>query len=668
MSLPRLGLQAVAVLALAATAVLAATAWPPGTDAHALLHGSTPSSGAVLGAAPDGVVLTFTESPDPRLTAIKVLDSDGVDHVSGPPATVADPPYSVRVPLGQLRDGVYTVSWRTVSAVDGHVSAGSFTFGVGVAPPSEAPATNGGSSAGASESGSPAAIFTRLLLYLGFVALIGAAFVAVVITRRPAPDLLVMAAIGWVLVALGTVGVVGVQWAETGAPLETLPSTSVGLSALARIVALVLAGLSVAALGVSKGAVTGRAWAAVLVTGASIVIVDVLTGHAAAGVAAPASIGIQAVHGLAASAWVGGLAALLLVLRSTPPGERLAVARRYSGWAAGCLIAVAITGLFRAIDELGSFGAFLTSDFGRVALLKSGLLLVVGGLGAVNRYVNLPDPPRFRRLFARVGGAEVAVAAVVIGLSALLVNLTPPASASGPIQPAARPIVAVGNDFGTSVKVRLVATPGTVGANRFDVAAADYDSGDPVDASAVTLRFELKSRTGVEPASLDLEKTSPGHFSGESSALSIDGIWQITATVAAPGGSVDVPLVLATAVPAQPVTRNISPGVPTISTVQLGDVGLAQLYLDPGTPGANDVHVTFFDPGGGPLAIETVAMSLTDESGAGTLLTPRRLEVGHFVGSTTVGAGTVAVDAVGPLPASAGGGQVHVHVTIEVQP
>jgi hypothetical protein len=49
-------------------------------------------------------------------------------------------------------------------------------------------------------------------------------------------------------------------------------------------------------------------------------------------------------------------------------------------------------------------------------------------------------------------------------------------------------------------------------------------------------------------------------------------------------------------------------------------------------------------------------------------LTPRRLEVGHFVGSTTVGAGTVAVDAVGPLPASAGGGQVHVHVTIEVQP
>lgn len=666
------GLAVLRTTALAATALavmaFASAAWPAGASAHALLRSSTPASGAVLGEAPGGVTLTFTEAPDLRLTAVKVLDSGGGDHVTGPLESIADPAYTVQAPLGPLGDGVYTVSWRAVSAVDGHVSAGSFAFGVGVAPPSATTSKAGDTGAGVSESGSPPAIFVRWLLYLGFIALVGAAFVAVAVARRPAPDLLAMAAVGWVLVAAGTIGVVAVQWAETGAPIETLPSTSVGIAALGRVVSLALAGLSLAILAVSKGAAAGRAWLGVLAAGSLVVFVDVLTGHAAAGPGGPTQIGVQSIHGLAAAAWVGGLAGLLIVLRSTPGQERLPMARRFSTWAGGALVAVAMTGLFRAIDEVGSFGAFLTTDFGRIVLLKTGLLAVLAGLGAINRYVNLPSPTRFDRFFRRIGGGEIVAAVAIIALSALLVNLTPPASAGGPPQPVARPVVAVGNDFGTSLRLRLVATPGTAGANQFDAAIVDYDTGQPVDASAVGLRFELQSQAGVEAATLDLQKTSLGHFSGSSSAMSIDGIWQVTATVAVAGGSVDVPLVVATTIPPQPVTNNVSPGLPTISTVALGAAGSAQLYLDPGRPGTNDVHVTFFDAAGGALAVDKVTMSLTDASGAGVLLTPRTLDVGHFVASTDVRAGTVAVDVVGPLPQTAGGGQVHVHVTIEVQP
>jgi hypothetical protein len=129
-----------------------------------------------------------------------------------------------------------------------------------------------------------------------------------------------------------------------------------------------------------------------------------------------------------------------------------------------------------------------------------------------------------------------------------------------------------------------------------------------------------------------------------------------------------VPLVVATRIPDQASTQNISPGLPTIYTVQLGAAGSAQLYLDPGLPGMNDVHVTFFDPAGAALAVDRVTMALTDASGAAVLLAPRTLDVGHFVATTNVLAGSVTLDAVGPLPTSAGGGQVHVHVTIEVQP
>src|SRR5439155_105504 len=286
--------------------------------AHALLHASDPPAGSTLGSAPSVVTLTYGETPDVRLTSVKVLDSSGNDHVAGLIEALTDPPNSIRVPIGPLADGAYTVSWRTVSAVDGHVSAGSFVFGIGVAPPSS-PADQEG--VGTSQSGSPPGILARWILYLGLVALIGAAFVAVAVTRRSVPDLLVMAAVGWVLAAIGTVGVVAAQWAETGAPIEELPGTSVGVSALARLIAL-----------------------AVLV-------------------------------------------------------------------------------------EVGTLEALVGTSFGVVVLLKSAGLLALAALGAFNRFVTLRNAANLVGRMRRVGGAEITLAVVVLGLSALLVNQTPPTSA-----------------------------------------------------------------------------------------------------------------------------------------------------------------------------------------------------------------------------------------------
>ena len=97
--------------------------------------------------------------------------------------------------------------------------AGTFVFGVGEAPPSTPPNSQ---VSGTSESGSPPAIAARWILYLGLMALFGAAWIALAVTRGPSRDLLAMAATGWVLTALGTLAVVAVQVAEIGAPLETL--------------------------------------------------------------------------------------------------------------------------------------------------------------------------------------------------------------------------------------------------------------------------------------------------------------------------------------------------------------------------------------------------------------------------------------------------------------
>ena len=663
----RAGTRPLAALAplLAVVAILAAAASPATVSAHALLRSSTPAAGATLGSPPDAVTLTFSETPDPRLTSIKVLDIGGTDRVTGPVATVTEQTATVTVPITLPGDGAYTVSWRAVSAVDGHISAGSFVFGVGQPPPSTPPDSAG---PGISESGSPPAIGGRWILYLGFMILFGAAWVALAVARGPAPDLLAMAAVGWVLTAVGSVAVVAVQWAETGAPIETLPSTSIGIAALARTVSLALVGLALVALAVVPRFGGRRGWAAVAVGATAAIVVDVGTGHAAAGPTWIVQIAAQAMHGIGAAAWVGGLAGLLVVLRTTPAGERLDTARRFSSWAGVALAVVAVTGAARAFAEIGTLEALFGTDFGRVVIAKSGLLLALAGLGAVNRFFTLKSAARVASVFRRIGVTELVLAVAIVGLSALLVNLSPPTSAGGPVTPVAQPIVALGHDFGTSIQARLVATPGAAGTNAFDLAVTDYDTGAPVDASAIELRFEIASLSGIGKSTLDLQPAGPGRFSATGPNLSIDGVWLVTATVTVPGGAVAVPLVLATKVADQPVDQLVSPGLPTIYSVGLGAIGTAQVYLDPGGPGQNEMHVTFFDAAGNEQRINSATIAIFPAGAAGSTPAARMLEPGHFVATLDAVAGPLTVDVVTPLPAARGTGQIHLHVTIEVTP
>lgn len=665
MTRPGVGPRAAPVaLVLAALAILASLVLPAGVTAHALLRSSVPAPGATLGRSPEVVALTFTEAPDVRLTSVRVLDAGGTDHVTGQPAADPSEPDTVTVPLGELPDGVFTVSWRTVSSVDGHVSAGSFAFGLGVAPPSGPPGPGAG---GEGQAGSPAAILARWLLYVGLVVLIGAAFAAVAVARRPAPDLLAMAAVGWLMSAAGTAGVVGVQWAETGAPLETLPSTSVGAAALARAGTLALVGTALAGLAVVRGLAGARGWGLVGVTACLALVADVATGHAAAGPGWLGQVGVQSVHGIGAAAWLGGLAGLLVLLRATPPGERLSTARRFSNWAAVALVTVAVSGVIRAVGEIGTVDALLETDFGRVAIAKSAFLVGIAGLGAVNRFVNLREAARVLGGLRRFGSAELVLAVGVLGLSAVMVNLTPPTSAGEPVE-APPPIVALGNDFGTSVRLRLIGSPGPAGENDIVVTVVDYDTEAAVEATAIALRFELVSQPAVEPSTLQLERTGPGRFGARARNLAIDGIYRVTATLTIPGGAVEVPLLLATTVPQQPVDVLLSPDLPTIHTVGLGEHGSAQVYLDPGRAGQNELHVTFFDTAGQALPVPSVTLLAVEGGGDASLPPPRQLDVGHFVSTIDTGSGELAVDIVGPLPEGAGHGQVHVHVTIEVQP
>ncbi|HKB27567.1 MAG TPA: copper resistance protein CopC, partial [Candidatus Limnocylindrales bacterium] len=636
----------------------------PAASAHALLQSSDPAAGATLGSSPTSVTLTFGERPDPGLSSIKVLDTAGANHAAGAAESIDGKPLELRVAVAPLPDGVYTVSWRTLSAVDGHSAAGAFSFGVGVAAPSSE-----GTGTAPSSGLAGASIFAalaRLVLYVGLIAMFGAGLVGAAIAPSRAGTVVRLGLAGWLLSALGTAGVIAIQWSGAGADVGAILATSLGRSGLERLAAEGVGLLAVISVQWSTGRPRRAGLAIVTVVAAAGMAVDVASGHSGAVEPAIVQMALGWLHVAAAGVWIGGLAALLIALRDASNEERAPAAKCFSTLAGLAIGTVALTGLLRAIAEVGTWDGLFGTDYGRLVIVKSLLLGILAVLGATNRFWSVPAAGRTITRLRRIGTTELAVAVAVLTATSFLVDLAPPVSVGAAAPPALRPIVVVNNDFGTSVRLRLVVTPGTPGTSDFAAAVTDYDTKAPLDASDVSLRFELVSGDGVGPSTLDLARKGPGEFDASGGNLSLDGTWQVTATVTAGSHAVEVPLVVSTTVGGQPVDANVTAGLPTIYTVHLAGSATLQVYLDPDRAGSGELHATFFDAAGTELPVANATIAITSASGLAELLRPRQLEPGHFVADVTLDAGPLVVDVVGPNPVT--GAPIHVHLTFPVQP
>ena len=656
-------IRVAAVLGLAAALALPALAL-----GHALPQSSLPSAGSTLTTPPSQVSIIFGERPDPNLSTIKVLDTSGAAVTSGPTAPVAGNPVELAVPLKpNLPNCVYTIAWRTVSAVDGHLATGSFAFGVGVAPPaagsSTSPATittSAGPSAGA--------IVGRWLLYLGLVSLLGlAVFGALVAHGSPASVRRVLP-LAWLIAAVGTGLVVGFQLGDAGVDLGRVFQTSFGGALAARTLPLLVGGLAILPVWLRRGSLR-LALIVVALGAAGGMIADVAYSHAAAGGDPFLDVPVQVLHVVAVGFWLGGLLGLLVNLRGEPDETSARLAKRFSWLATAGIATVAITGLLRAISEVGSIDNLLASDFGHLVIAKTALLGVLALLGAVNHFRHVPAAGRALRGLRRIGSAELLVGGTVLILSASLVNLAPPTETTGAgSAPAAvvDPVILAGSDFGTSLKLELEVSPGGAGFNTFKATVTDFDTAAPLAAaSEVTLRFSFPGRSDVGSSRLDLPAIAPGVFSATGSNLSLVGAWQVTALVVNGTASVEVPFELITRTAPATIDVNAVAGLPTIYTVHLSAGRSIQVYLDPGTAGANEVHATFFDAAGNELPVQTVVMVLGPKGGPATALDPRQLEPGHFVADTTLPAGTYTLSVAGPAP---NGDQLTTQLDLPVTP
>ncbi|WP_327189989.1 copper resistance protein CopC [Streptomyces xinghaiensis] len=417
--------RATAVLlgAAAVLGVLAVLLGAAPASAHAALTGSVPRQGAVADRAPEEVVLTFSARVTLSADSIRVLAPDGGRADTGEPrdlGTGGTVRHGVALRPG-LPDGTYTVAWRAVSA-DGHPVSGAYTFSVGA--PSATAAALPDDRAGGGLTGLLHAV-ARYAAYAGFVLLVGGG--AFILGCRPAgasvAALRRLVVRGWALVTAATFALLLLRGPYTGGgglagmfdpgALRDVVATPSGTALVSRLLLLAVAALCVTVLlspdrwsaGSAEGA-TGEsarehrnpgfwlaaAGGAVVATG--LAATWAAAGHASTGLQPWLAVPVDLLHLLAVALWLGGLAALLVTLHRGPAAERQVV-RRFSRVALGSVLVLAATGLYQSWRQAGSWDALTTTSFGRLLLVKVGMvaLLLFFARWSRQRAGLLPDGP-----------------------------------------------------------------------------------------------------------------------------------------------------------------------------------------------------------------------------------------------------------------------------------
>jgi putative copper export protein len=514
-----------------------------------------------------------------------------------------------------------------VSAVDGHATAGAYAFGVREAPTGRAPAAQ------TSPPGSLFEILARWIFLIGVVALLGSA--AATIGGFGGDRAWASAAYGWLLAIVGALLLAEAQRRNAAASFAALGTTPIGRALLRRLAAIASAGAALAVARSRGPRFRHAGWVAVLLSTMAAIAVHLTAGHAAAVGAWPlATIGVQWVHFVAVAIWIGGLAVLVLEIGGGADPGRSASIRRFSTVAGVCLLAVAATGVVRAVGELSSWRDLSGTTYGLTVGAKAILIIAIASIGAFNRWRGVLLARVDVRPLRRAAGAELALAVVALAATAALGASPPPAALEAPPG-----LDASGVDFGTSVRVHLTAPSDQPGPNRFVVNVLDYDSRAPVPIRSMSLMFAPLDDPGAAPTSLLLAPGAADSFVGSGANLAFEGRWRITAVIERAGDAVEVPMVVETRSGPQFVSTLRVPGQPPEYTIEVRGKGRVRLVLHPERSGRSELSITCFDGIFEDLPIETLVVTSAAGTGSIGLLPARRLDRSRFAAEIVLASG-----------------------------
>jgi len=388
---------------------------------------------------PSSISILFSERPEPKISHIHVTNSEGerMDNNDFKITGENDRRGTVTVDKNRIRDGIYSISWSTLSLDDGHVAKGTYVVGVGVGsslPAGTVPKT-------VTDNNivySPAMAIVKIPIVVGEVYVLGFVFsqlfiwkdipkqelrniIHSLLRRRFTNSIIVISivmAIAATLIPVFQSTTISETQSDYFKNLVLLYfETTNGIAWLIRIISCFIIAFAAyyygrAVTNESNGFIYARSrnkgtiLLFILLTGASIFIgTNSFTSHSSS-IASWSQLGNIAdfAHSIVVSIWIGGLMYILYVLLpnvitisnnisgkmqqiiAQPKSILILILSRFSVVSTICVGVVGITGLFLAWLHIQNMDELLLSDYGRTLIVKLSLILPVVILGGYHQF------------------------------------------------------------------------------------------------------------------------------------------------------------------------------------------------------------------------------------------------------------------------------------------
>ncbi|WP_232837331.1 copper resistance CopC/CopD family protein [Lentzea terrae] len=545
-------------------------------QAHAVVVSTSPAGWAVVGTSPAEVSLTFSEPVEIGLATVRIVGPAGDTITTTAPAHAEGRPEVLVVSVPRaLSDGTYTVNWQVTSA-DTHPVHGAFVFSVGQPSTSAALPAPVQTHTEADLAVVLSYGTARWLSFAGLALLAGAAFFVVWCQANAAVGrrVRVLLSSGWWSLLAATVLVLLLYGPyATGRSLTAAfdlslaantASTRLGMAMVARLLLLGLAGgallwfLRRADGGEATDLQRRRRGAVVLAATCVLALTWSAASHSGAGDLAGLALVADAAHLAAMAVWLGGLVVISAVVRSADALAMRVAVPRFSRVALVSVLVLVITGVFQSWRLVGTPSALVGTSYGRVLLGKIAVAAVLLALGAVarrwvQRHYGFPVvTPSDRRRAARGPGdrqvrrfgavvaAEAGIAALVLGLTAVLVGTSSAAAEQAAqnrpaevMRPAPGEPVIADFDAGGAAgrgKVAVLVTPGAPGSSEVHLAVLD-ELGRPKEVAEVRATMSHPERA-PGPLTVPLRYSGlPGHYISDALSLPVSGRWDMSLKV-----------------------------------------------------------------------------------------------------------------------------------------
>jgi copper transport protein len=536
-------------------------------SAHAVPVISSPLPNAMLGESPPEISIHFNEPVVANLSRITILTQASQSIMTGNLVSPDNESRIIVVTLPErLNDGAYLVSWQVLSAVDGHTTSGSFSFGVG-----DADLTAVSASDDVQIQLSALSIIARWVTLIGISLLMGLFAFRLLVWNPVLADVdlepeeealdldhaqigIKVGTAGLILIAMGLLLIFIDQTRSYNllqfANFQIWLGTQFGTIWLVRLFLIAVSHFNLSLfVDVKNGRqeLQGWEWWAGFILTLGLALTNALVSHSAAlSKDTQFAVAVDWVHVSAGVIWTGGVLFLAIAIwqaRSLKAESNtwlsLSIFLNFSSLAAISVGLVTASGVYLAWKHIGSWTALVGTAYGVALLVKLGIAVVVFALAWFNLFILKPrlnlayeqaesdESQKTVRLFGKLVRAEGALILLILLTAGLITDMQ--RGVDAPLLADAPGSTAV-SYTSPDLTVDMLIEPALIGQNSFEIELKDANGHPITDAEEVTVRYTFLGQS----IGADTAVATPignGRYKVEGSYISLIGGWQVEVTV-----------------------------------------------------------------------------------------------------------------------------------------